>query len=117
MKSHTDPLAKAFVEARDSAARQHDELLAGWRPKSPNENEQKIIALIESMSPDQKDASRLLVRHLSEATLFKLIAALEEGIGPHSFQLSSKTDDSEETHISDSVDHDLIHEFWRWMRS
>ena len=113
--SDINPLRAAFVEARDSSDRIFADYLAGSRPKNPDDAQRRIIALIESMSAAQREDCRLLARHFTERALFKLIVCLEEGIDDHSFQLTSRRGDSDEVHIGDDVDRDLIHAYWRWI--
>ena len=112
-----NPLEIAFVEARDSAVQQFASYVQGWRPKNPDARERQLISLIDSMSAAQKNECAALVRHFVEAALFKLMVDLEAGVAGSSFSLASRGEDSGaiRVHISDDVDHDLIHAFWRWM--
>jgi len=111
----TDPLQVAFVEARNSADRILADYMVGSRPKNPDDAQRRIIAFIEGLSDAQKEECRLMARHFTERALFKLIVCLEEGIAGQSFRLSSVCDGAEQVHISDDVDRDLIHAYWRWI--
>jgi hypothetical protein len=115
----TTALEVAFMEGRGSALSQLRDWQEGQRPKNPDANDAQIAALVESLSPEQQSQLRVLLAHFTDTALFKLLVGLESGIPGYRFRLSAICEETgaEQKFIEDEVDHDLIHEFFDWVRA
>jgi len=112
-----DEFARILFAARASGpAELRDRWSQGYMPKKPSPVETTIAGFISSLSEAQKELLLVTVVYFIDASLFKLLVSLENGVGSKDFALTirDKATKEQQELIGPDVDHDLKHEFFRW---
>ncbi len=87
----------------------------GWRPKNPEDEQEALIRLIESLDKKQCEDLVKTIRYCTDLSFFKLLCALEEGDNDTSFNLEITYKKQSFSLINKDEDKELRSEFWLWL--
>jgi hypothetical protein len=113
-----EKVGEIIVESRNSGIQTINDIIVGeWMPKTPDDIENDVLNLINSLCEKQKKELLNVIRYSVDLSFFKLLSSLEMGECGLDFTLSATDEKGNSIAlINDSEDIGLRTKFFSWVK-